>query len=141
MRDALYLFGDMAAATKDVKVQSLTAGNVVDLGTLGTLPSRRTTDGDLYACFQVTGAADAEDSYIFAIESDAVATLNGAGLKTHTFPQTGVSVATGTIFRYKCPTDLNRYVGAAVTPKSSATFAATTVTAWLELGATMIATP
>jgi len=82
----------------------------------------------------VVGDADPEDSYIFAFETDAVATFDSSALETTSFPQTAVSVPNGTIFRYKVPAKLNRYGEAKVTPKSTGTFVPTSVYAWLEQG-------
>lgn len=134
MRDALYDFDVMAAATKDTAVKSITGGNCSDLGAVGSRPAYHTAEGDWYICFRVVGSADAEDSYIFGFDTDAVATFDGAALETTSFPQTAVSVPTGSIYKYKVPFKLNRFVEARVTPKSSGIFAATSVYAWLEHG-------
>jgi hypothetical protein len=131
MRDALYITGAIAAATKDTIAYS---ADLLDLGALGLRPDKKTTSGDLYACFQVVGAADAQDSYIFHVQTDSAAAFNVAAELT-TFPQTAVSVPTGKTFRYKCPQDVDRYLRCACTPKSAGTFDATTVNTWFELGA------
>lgn len=123
MRDALFETGNVSAAVNDTVAYS---ENVLDLLTSSVM------EGDLYVCFQHTGAAVAADSYIFHVD-----TSDDSGFATYdryTFPQTETNVTQGKVFRYRAPADIKRYVRTAVTPKSSGTFTAATVRTWFELG-------
>lgn len=125
MRDALWITGDVAAAVKDTTVYS---ADTVDTGAASPV-----LEGDLYVCFQHTGLPVAADSYVFHLQTSGVSDFS-SNTALYTFPQTETNIPTGKVFRYRAPADVKRYIRAAVTPKSSGTFTATTVKTWLELG-------
>lgn len=130
MRDALWITGNIAAATKDTQAVS---ADYLDLGAPGTRPDYKTSVGDLYACFQQTAAGNANDSLICQFETAADSSFS-SGLETTSFPQTAVSIPAGKIFRYRVPAKMKRYVRLAVVPKSTGTFVAKTIKSWIELG-------
>lgn len=133
MRDGLFNFGDLALATKDTRVYS---ANYSDLGSIDSASrmSFKTLPEDLFICFRVQADFNSTDSFVpeFQTADDSSFSTNA---EVTSFPDTADEIADGTILRYRVPANVRRYIRAAATPKSSGTFTAKTVDAWLELGA------
>lgn len=132
MRDEMGKFGNISLATKDTKAAS---ADYLDLGAFhaNSKFTKHTFADDLYICFRNATALDSTDSYVPQIEWDTDSGFATA-LKTQDFPETDAELPAGTIVRCKVPRNVTRYVRAAATPKSTGTFAAVAVEAWLEEG-------
>lgn len=132
MRDVLGKFGNLSLATKETKVAS---ADYIDLGGFqtGGRFTKHSLPDDLYICFRNTTVLNSIDSYIPQIEWDTDSGFATA-LKTLSYPQSDAELPAGTIIRCKVPRNVTRYVRAAATPKSTGTFTAETVEAWLEEG-------
>lgn len=131
MRDALHKFGNLSLAVKDTRVFS---ADLCDLGGFHSKArmTKHTWGEGLFICFRNTTVFLAADSYIpeFQDDSDSGFATN---LKTISYPETAAQIAAGTTLRFPLPA-CQRYGRAAATPKSSGTFTAETVEAWLEHG-------
>jgi len=127
MRDSLLKFGNISLATKDVQAYS---ADVLDLGAVDKWTKHHPQDG-LVVCFRNTTALASVDSYIPILQDSADNSTYNDLLSGQ---QTATSLAAGTILRIPIPKEYRRYLRASAMPKSTGTFTAVTVEAWIEGG-------
>ncbi|MBU1081619.1 MAG: hypothetical protein KKB59_14140 [Spirochaetes bacterium] len=133
MRDALLDFGAISLATKDTAVS---AANSIKLGAIDSrsvFSSHRT--GRAQAGFEAVFVPSADfvsvDSFIPFIEDSA----DGSSWTTIlTGAQCAGGIKAGVSVKMPIPNDHRQYIRAGCTPKSTGTFTAKTVNAWLEAG-------
>lgn len=133
MRDAQWIFGAIALATKDTDASS---ADVVKLGAINSKApfslhqTGRAQDG-YEVVFCPAAALKSIDSFIpFIEDSDD----NSTFAKILTGPQTSAGLGAGTHIKLPLPMEHKQYIRVGCTPKSSGTFTATTVNAWVEAG-------
>lgn len=136
MRDAVLIGGDISLATKDTLA---TGANTLQMaGTHHSKYGKGSTDrtGDaqpiLFAVFQAA-AALASGDYFYGVVSHCDA-VGGTYTPCAQTPNSAAACAAGTIVRCPIPTDHLAFLRLDAMPKSSGTFTAKTVTAWLEYG-------
>ena len=125
MRDALLIFGAIALATKNTAVYSADSLNL-------NLPATQATgrESNVNVVFEPAAAFAAIDGIIPFIQDSA----DG---ETWLTILTGVEVTApvkGQQIVMPMPVEHRQYLRAGATPKSSDTFTAKSVTAWIELG-------
>jgi len=134
MRDALNEFGNITLATADTDVYSAT---ILDLSTIksGSRFSRHAigvSGENAYICFRVAADFESIDGLIPFLREDSDSGM-GTAKKILIGPQV-TAPTKGVVFTLPLPANVNRYIQAGATPKSSATFTEKVVEAWIEFG-------
>lgn len=133
MRDAQWVFGAIALATKDTAVSS------ADMVKLGAINSKapfslhqtgRAQDGHEVVFCPAADLASIDSFIPFIEDSD-----DGSTFATIlTGPQTSAGLKAGAHIKLPLPMEHKQYIRVGCTPKSTGTFTAKTVNAWVEAG-------
>ena len=136
MRDAMLIGGDISLATKDTLA---TGTDTIQLCGTHNTKYRKTKDSSgaadhvPYACFQLKSADLAAGDYFYGVVSSC-ATVGGTYEQSAVTPPCAAAAKKGTILRVKLPADHLGFIRLDAMPKSSGTFTAVTVNAWIEYG-------
>ncbi len=125
MRDALLIFGALALATKDTAVYS---ADSLNLGLPATQYTGRAPNVNVV--FEPAAAFAAIDGIIPFVQDSA----DGDSWATILTGKEVTAPAAGAQIILPIPVSHRQYVRVGATPKSSGTFTAKSVTAWIELG-------
>lgn len=136
MRDAMLIGGDISLATKDTLA---TGTNTIQLSGTHNAKFRKTADssGDSvhvpYCVFQLSSADLASGDSFYGVVSTC-ATVGGTYLPCGQTQTSAVAGKKGLIVRCPLPSDHLGFIRLDAMPKSTGTFTAVTVTAWIEYG-------
>jgi hypothetical protein len=137
MRDALNNFGDISLATADSDVKS---ADVLDFEAIAaaarfTRHAAGVSAPDAYIMFKAAADFESIDGMIPFLESGTAE--SGGDItspkKVLIGPQI-IAPQKGMVFALPIPANIARYIRAGCTPKSSGSFTAKTVEAWIEFG-------
>ena len=134
MRDALNNFGNISLATADTDVYSADSLDLEAIGS-GARFSRHAagvSGPDAYVVFKAAADFEAIDGMIPFLREDSDSGM-GTAKKVLIGPQVTAPVK-GMVIALPLPANVDRYIQAGCTPKSSGTFTAKTVEAWIEFG-------
>jgi len=134
MRDALNNFGNISLATVDTDVYS---ADVLDLEAIGSgarfgRHALGVSGENAYIVFKAAADFEAIDGMIPFLREDSDSEM-GSAKKVLIGPEI-TAPEKGTVIALPLPSNVNRYIQAGCTPKSSGSFTAKTVEAWIEFG-------
>ncbi|HOX32052.1 MAG TPA: hypothetical protein PLB91_06955 [Spirochaetales bacterium] len=133
MRDFYNNPANLSLATKDTDVSS---ADSMDFGAIpsGSRFSQHQTgfsDPEAVMCFQLTADCASGDDFIPYIEESAD---GSSWVKCITGKQVGAPASAGKVYPLPLPKNHARYLRPGATPKSTGTFAARTLQAWIGHG-------
>jgi len=137
MRDALNEFGDISLATADVDAKSADVldWNTIKSGSRFTRHALGVSGEGAYICFRAAADFESIDGLIPFLESGTAESGGDITSPKKVIIGPQITAPTkGVVFALPLPANVARYIRAGCTPKSTGSFTAKTVEAWIEFG-------